>query len=265
MQPLATHLQCCAEMLLVLQQLLLLGGWAMQEGQNFSCTTYILCWDRRCSQADYSDHPGVKTWSRLSHRPQHSSASSAGNFWKGLVLRNWAILRRTHCFQKIPCEKKELFSKAWNLSFILELFSKQCRCNSTAQVKAGTLSSLTLTSSVIWKSSWTTFSTSTMRTSCEEAARGSSTTSTACSFAPGSSSASFLGRFCFLLTFCLPSGSSGSTSSCRFIRILKAKGNQTQSVLLCLYATSAFSLGRQESFILRKLKCQRLTAMTNWW
>lgn len=134
--------------------------------------------------------------------------------------------------------------------------------NSTGHVQVSMINSLTLTSSVIWKSSWTTFSTSTMRTSCAAAATGSSTTSTAWSFAPGSSSASFLERFCFLRTFCLFSGSSGSTSSCLFIRILKAKRNQLQPILL--HVISALRHKKESlNYILSKLKFQILTKVTD--
>lgn len=73
------------------------------------------------------------------------------------------------------------------------------------------------TSSVTWKSSCRTFSTSTMSTSPGPAA--GSTASPACGRPPGSSSASFLPRFGFRRAFCLFSGSasSGSTSSCRLM------------------------------------------------
>lgn len=108
----------------------------------------------------------------------------------------------------------------------------QLRCSSTragpSACPAGPLegdpqtsASLTLTSSVTWKSSWTTFSTSTMSTPPEASEPGSGATSS-WGLAPRPSSASFLARLGFRRGFCLfsPSGSSGSTSSCLLMWIL---------------------------------------------
>lgn len=76
----------------------------------------------------------------------------------------------------------------------------------------------TFTSSVTWKSSWTTFSTSTMSTSAGAPEVGSAVPSVGCP-PLRSSSASFLPRLGFLRGFCLfsSSASSGSTSSCRLM------------------------------------------------